>query len=155
MIVNLLLSIMRIKGKQGGYLNLIDLDIKDDLLHFNISLQRRVSFIMGDSDTGKTSLYGLLERKLAENDEEVSMQRNIDIVLLNFSNLNLKCSHVLYVVDDLDIFSSNDFKELLSYIEDRDLWFLIMSREDVEFDKNLSCKYKFISDNNIYTLSHM
>lgn len=137
---------------------MIDIDIKDDILHFNISLQRRVSFIKGASATGKTSMYSLLDRKLRHKDDEVLLESNIDIVLLDFSNLSEKHSHVLYIVDDLDILPNHDFEALMDNMVEDDLWFLIMSREEVDYKLKASiifssnCEYSLGVVDGIYTL---
>lgn len=138
---------------------MIDIDIKDDLLHFNISLQRRVSFIKGESATGKTSMYSLLDRKLRHKDDEVSLESNIDIILLDFSNLSAKHSHVLYIIDDLDILPNHEFESLMNDMIKDDLWFLIMSREEVDYKLKASiifssnCEYSLGVVNGIYTLT--
>lgn len=137
---------------------MINIDVKDDLLHFNIDLQRRVSFIKGDSATGKTSMYNLLDRKLRHKDDEVLLKSNIDIVLLDFSNLSEKHSHVLYIVDDLDILPNHDFEALMDNMIEDDLWFLIMSREEVDYKLKASiifssnCEYSLGVVNGVYTL---
>lgn len=137
---------------------MISLDIKNDLLHFNINLQRRISFIMGDSATGKSSMYELLNLKLRHNDDEVFLKSNIDIVLLDFSNLKDSHSHVLYIVDDLDILPNHDFEALMNSMVEDDLWFLIMSREEVDYKLKASiifssnCEYTLGVIDNVYTL---
>lgn len=138
---------------------MINIDVKDDLLHFNIELQRRVSFIKGDSATGKTSMYNLLDRKLRHKDDEVLLKSNIDIVLLDFSNLSEKHNHVLYIVDDLDILPNHDFEALMDNMIEDDLWFLIMSREEVDYKLKASiifssnCEYSLGVVDGIYTLT--
>lgn len=142
---------------------MIELDVKDNLLNFSIKLQRRVSFVMGYSATGKSSLYSLLERGIRERDETVAISCNINVALLDFSLLdsNAVSSSTLYVVDDLDVISDSAFVFLLNFMVERDLWFLIMSREEVEYSKKASilyssnCIYKFVIQDGIYTLSSL
>lgn len=143
-------------------MGIVNLDVNDSLLHFHIELSRRINFIMGNSATGKTSFYNLLERKLNENDEDVNLVSTINIKLLNYSNIgDFSFKSSLCIVDDLDILSNKDFLAQYESMIDRDLWFLIMSREEVDLELkttltfSTSCLYKLVSSNKLYHLESL
>lgn len=141
---------------------MIDFDIRDGLLHFSFSLNRRLNFIIGNSATGKSSMYELLTRKLTEDDEGVILTCNIRVMLLDFSTLGFipeDLQDVVFVVDDLDILGNKDFLRLHDSMVERNFWFVIMSREEVPSTyKNTltfstSCLFRMTNIGNNYSLS--
>lgn len=143
-------------------MSVIELDIKDNLLHFHFSLSRRFNFIKGSSAVGKSTFYDLLNRKLTENDDEVTLSCNINVKLLNFSNVsdfNESVRDLLFIVDDLDILDNSDFLKHYESMVERNLWFVIMSREEVDdtlkttLTFSTNSIFKLDDNDNYYTLS--
>ncbi len=132
-----------------GYINLI---VSTDDIQFELSFDRRINFIVGDSGIGKTYLYSLLNS--ARVDDSVRVKSTYDYALANYDSIYLlirESRDKVIIIDDLDVMKDKRFSQYVKkFCEKNNLWFVIMSRED---DANLdgSDRLSFGVDS-IYTL---
>ena len=139
-------------------MSIITVDIKSIRLNFHIELSSRVSFMIGDSATGKTTFYSMLYHALCKEDEVYVLNKNIDIIFYTYND-DIKwdiCRDMLIIVtDDFVLEDDEVFKELYNSAEEKNLYFLILSREEVFYIQNDVRYYKMVNDSGNYTLKEL
>ena len=139
-------------------MNTIDLDVQDGNLHFKISFERRINFIIGDSASGKTTLHDMIIA--ASNDSDITVISTYTPVTVDTTNYEVTIKgtkNAIIIVDDLSIIETAEFTGLVKeYFVKNNLWFLIMAREDEEsldsskkLSFSINCIFKFVNRNNI------
>lgn len=142
-------------------MSIITVDIRDIKLHFHIELSRRLNFVLGDSATGKTTFYDMLVQAINRGDETLTLRTNIGITFYtrnsdqNWGSFKDR----LIIVDDFYILKDTAFLQLYNKAVQNNLWFLIMSREDIEDEFKTSIAfstqslYKMCCDGSDYFLA--
>ena len=132
-----------------GYVNLI---VSTDEVRFELSFDRRINFIVGDSGIGKTYLYNLLNS--ARTDSDIRVKSTYDYVLTSYDSIYLlikESKDKIIIIDDIDVIRGKKFSQhIKNFCVVNNLWFVIMSRED-DADLEGSNRLSFSIDS-IYTL---
>lgn len=134
-------------------MSIIKLDVRDDNIHFELTFDRRINFIIGNSASGKTTLYNMLGSSREDNDIIVDTTYDFILAAVDTYEIMIRESKdAIFIFDDLDVISSASFSDLVKkYGINNNLWFIIMSRED---DESLNeAKRLSFSINNIFKLS--
>lgn len=119
--------------------------INSEDLQYNITFNRRLNLIVGDSGTGKTLLYNLVSDFLNQNDSEVKLSSSFPIVISNLSRWKqdleqMKNSIILF--DDINVIELASFSTMYKkYAVENNLWIIAMSREDDLASKSKQLSY--------------
>lgn len=134
-------------------MSIIELEIRSSKFVFKFEFSRRINFIKGNSGVGKSTFYELLDRAVNRLDSDILVKSTYSAVPFSRSLLATSLSgvsDVIYVIDDLDLINDKQFNELLSKRVSNNLWFVIMSREDVELKTTLTFStqslFKLVND---------
>lgn len=148
-----LLSVAR-QGSDINNTSLLDIRIKGKRLSYEISLKDRLTILVGDSGTGKTTLVDML---LNEDDiYNVSLSKKYNVAELLKSNykalLNDAINGVeyLFVIDDKDFMYTSEFASLYGNVTNS-LFIFICRTESDKFKKWNTIPF---SANAIYKLEH-
>lgn len=141
-------------------MSIIELEIKNTKLQFNMEFNRRINFIKGNSATGKTTFYSLLDRFLNIGNMDVELKSTLPVYLVTLGNIDLlnQSSNAILIIDDLDLINNERFLKLYHKQVTNNFWFLIMSREEVSDDYKTTLTfstqslYKLVSSDNKYWL---
>jgi hypothetical protein len=143
---------------------MIKLDITNGTFHFNFVFERRLNFIQGDSATGKTTFYRLMDLYL-RGESSIRLDSTFKVELVSLLNLNyVSYMHdSIILVDDLEVIMDDNFVKIIKNdCIKNNLWFVIMSREDaaltnegarLSFSSNSI--YKLVSENKYYYLESL
>lgn len=134
----------------------IKLDIRDDLFYFHFILKHNISFLQGNSGTGKTIFAEMIRDKVGNSEISCSISGCRDIIYVTDSNFRSflndpMLTDCLLVLDDLNLLSKPDFscKTLKPSIQ-RGIRFLIITRRDIP--DLAGATYELICENNVYIL---
>lgn len=153
-------------------MSIIELDIQDDLVHYHFVLERRISFLRGNSATGKTTFAEMVRDK--EDNSEIKhiisgCKDSIYVTEASYAGQmrDDQIRDCLLVIDDLNLLDKPSFSaSLAENCIEKNLWYLIITRREIEepdidhfkdygrrFSYAISSVFELHQDGNLYTLA--
>lgn len=139
---------------------MVVIDIKNGRSHYYLELHRRISFIRGDSGTGKTALCNIISRDFTIVDKQ--LVGISDVKYLTYAGLNSidTCKDCVLFFDDYNVASSVAFSaKAKRFAVKNNLYFVFISRLDASGEDyggglsySINCVYDLYSENGYYTL---
>lgn len=110
---------------------MINIEVKSPIVNYNITINRKFTYIRGDSATGKTELVGILLQ--GPRDSHISIKSDKKLFVLNDLSwediiLNLN-DHVIFIDED---FVAYNTKEFAKAVKESDNYFVIINRASNE-----------------------
>lgn len=125
------------------------IEIKSKKFNINIPLQRRITYLRGDSGVGKTSLVELIRAKIEDGDDSIELNKpdeyNIDILSSLSSSLDIenKRNSILIADDNINTEGIDFSNAVCNCLIKNDLYLLIINRVDLQFDTNARKKFDY------------
>lgn len=111
---------------------IVNIEVYDKKIHYFLTLRRNITIIRGDSGTGKTVLYRMIQESMSKkNDGNVVLKSNAECRVLTDASewefaINNRINTVFFIDEDNDFVSSNKFQVLANQNSN---YFVIISRE--------------------------
>lgn len=118
------------------------LDIKSEKYNIHIPMERRITYLRGDSAVGKTALVEYVRMAIEDMDDSIILSKpdeyGIDILTSLSSTLDIesKRNAILLVDDNLATEGVNFSNAVCNYLIKNDLYLLIINRVDILSDIN-------------------
>lgn len=133
---------------------MVEVNIRIKNVEYNLNLNRRVTIIQGDSGSGKTSLYNLVEELPINNNITISSKMRVEVLPLNILNKNVANEYLtdnlgnIVIIDERSRFTrANKIllsdQQFIQTILKYNIWYIILAR-DLEIIKGLDYSPKEI-----------
>ena len=113
------------------------LRVKSNEYNINIPMERRITYLRGDSGVGKSSLVEFIRSSEEDNDELITVEKpagyTIDILNSLSSTLDIesKYNSILIIDDNINSEGNNFSNAVNNYLLRNDLYLLIINRVDL------------------------
>lgn len=115
--------------------SMVELQVIFQEIRYSLNLERRVSYLRGDTAIGKTSLIRLLNMAQANRSVSVKCNKRVFVLADNTPNYVIKEEkNCLFVSDDSLMIESSDWfnRDIIPSLVKNDSYILIINRADIE-----------------------